>query len=70
MFWNHRARLEAVERELQDARQRESRLKAELAEAHDAAQRFETAHRQKDAECDVLRSVLRNLAQFSQSLSS
>lgn len=70
MFWNHRARLEAVKRELQDARQRESRLKAELAEAHDAAQRFETAHRQKDAECDVLRSVLRNLAQFSQSLSS
>jgi len=70
MFWGNGARLAELERELQQARQREEALAAELASVRQDLLAQQQANAQKEAECENLRSILRNLALFSQSLSS
>ncbi len=70
MFWGNGARVTELEREVQQKRQREDALSAEIASLRQALNAQEQLSRDKEAECDNLRSILGNLAMFSQSLVS
>jgi hypothetical protein len=69
MFWGKGARIAELERDLQQANQRQETLSRELLDARLSLQDHERLSREKEAECDNLRAILRNLALFSQSLS-
>ncbi|MDD2884657.1 MAG: methyl-accepting chemotaxis protein [Dechloromonas sp.] len=70
MFWGNSARIAALERDLQQAHQRESELNSELDRVRHALSAQRQADHEKSAECDMLRQVLANLALFGQSLGS
>ncbi len=70
MFWGNSARVVELERQLSQSRQREESLARELAESQSSLQLQVRLAEEKEAECDTLKAVLRNLALFSQSLSS
>lgn len=70
MFWGNGERANALERALAESRQREEALAAEVDELKRAMLAGKAERDAKEAECDNLRAILRNLALFSQSLGS
>lgn len=69
MFWNNRRRQDVVEQELAVARQQEKTLNQEIARLQSELVRREQASAAKELECETLKSIMRNLASFSQTLS-
>ena len=70
MFWNNKEKLGALERALSEGTRREEALTAEVAALQQALATQAAERQEKEAECDNLRAILRNLALFSQSLAS
>jgi len=70
MFFGNSRQITQLEGDLRLAHEREAALGAELDALRQTCREHEQASRQKEQECDVLRATLRNLALFSQSLSS
>jgi hypothetical protein len=70
MFFGNSRQITQLEGDLRRAHEREAALGAELDALRQTCREHEQASRQKEQECDVLRATLRNLALFSQSLSS
>jgi len=68
MFFGHARRIAELERDLQDSRQREENLNSEVQTLRQSLSIQEQAHQEKETECENMRSILRNLASFSQSL--
>ena len=69
MFWGKSQQVQDLERELIASSERENTLSAELAESREALRLEQTAAHDKNSECETLKSVLRNLAAFGQTLS-
>lgn len=70
MLWGSANRIKMLEQSLAESRQREADAMAEVASLKSAMLAGVQAHDAKEAECDNLRAILRNLALFSQSLGS
>jgi len=68
MFWNNSKRQESFDQELAAARQREQTLEQEVSRLTNEVTRCEQAASAKAQECDTLKSVMRNLALFGQTL--
>ena len=70
MFWSNKGRADALERELAESRRREEALNAEIGSLKQTIQDGLAGQLAKEAECENLRAILRNLGLFSQSLGS
>jgi hypothetical protein len=68
MFWGNSQRLSAVESELWACKTENASLVAEVASLKDALSSQQQSSKNKELECETLRSVLRNLATFSNTL--
>lgn len=68
MFWNNN-KYEAIEKALATSRQQEQALNEEIASLKNELARREQATTTKEHECETLKSIMRNLALFSQTLS-
>lgn len=68
MFWGANKTHEAAKRELESVRQELTTTQSELAQLRNEAAALRQSALEKERECDTLKSVLRNLAGFSQTL--
>ena len=69
MFWSNTQRVDELSRQLAAANDREAALQRELAALRDDLEAQRQAAALKESECDTLKSVLRNLALFRETLS-
>ncbi|MFZ2268311.1 MAG: methyl-accepting chemotaxis protein [Azonexus sp.] len=69
MFWSNHKKQEALEQALATSRQQEQALTEEVARLKNELAGREQAAMVKERECDTLKSIMRNLALFSQTLS-
>jgi hypothetical protein len=70
MFWSGKEKISTLERELAVSIRNEQALAHEVESLKQALAQQSAERAEKDAECDNLQAILRNLALFSQSLSS
>lgn len=70
MIFGNGARVAKLEQDLLRSREREAAIAGELENVRAALQEQALRGQEKEAECDTMRSILENLAQFSQSLLS
>lgn len=68
MFWGNNQRLSELEKELSASKAREGMLSSEVASLRSELVTQKATATDKDTECETLKSVLLNLASFSQTL--
>lgn len=69
MFWSNSSKQETLHRELAETQSRERALRDELASLQLRLDSNAQAAASKERECEILRSILHNLASFSETLS-
>ncbi len=70
MFWSNNRRVSELESSLAEGARREAALTEENAALKRELAAQAVAQREKEAECDTLREIVRNLAMFGESLGS